>query len=47
MFLKKVIESGLIIHCGATKMYQDVKKMFWWQRIKEEVAELFYACLTC
>ncbi|WJX19257.1 hypothetical protein P8452_08970 [Trifolium repens] len=39
--------SGLSIHPGATKMYQDLKKLFWWPKMKNEVAEFVYACLTC
>ena len=40
-------KSGLSIHPGATKMYQDLKKLFWWPGMKKEVAEFVYACLTC
>lgn len=41
--LKKTIleesrRSGLSIHPGATKMYQDLKKMFWCLRMKIDVA---------
>lgn len=39
--------SGLSIHPSATKMYQDLKKLFWWPGIKKDVAEFVYACLTC
>lgn len=45
--LKKGHMSGLIIHPCPTKMYQELKKMFWWSGMKKEVAELVYACLTC
>lgn len=38
--------SGLSIPLGAPKMFQDLKKMFWRQRIKKEVSKFFYACLT-
>ncbi|KAK2452132.1 hypothetical protein QL285_011125 [Trifolium repens] len=48
---RKILEeghrSGLSIHPGATKMYQDLKKLFWWPSMKKEVAEFAYACLTC
>lgn len=41
-FNRSVLEeghiSGLSIHLGATNMYQDLKKMFWWPRMKEEVS---------
>ena len=38
--------SGLSIHPGATNMYQDLKKMFWWPGMKKEVLEFVYACMT-
>jgi hypothetical protein len=28
-------------------MYQDLKKLFWWPKMKKEVAEFVYACLVC
>ncbi|KAK2409545.1 hypothetical protein QL285_044961 [Trifolium repens] len=47
MILEEGHKSGLSIHPGATKMYQDLKKLFWWPSMKKEVAEFVYACLTC
>jgi hypothetical protein len=48
---KRILEeghrSGLSIHPGATKMYQNLKKLFWWPGMKKEVAEFVYACLVC
>ena len=32
--------SGLSIHPCAIKMYQDLKKLFWWPRMKKEATEL-------
>ncbi|GAU36214.1 hypothetical protein TSUD_363690 [Trifolium subterraneum] len=50
--LKKMIfdeghKSGLSIHPGLVKMYQDLKKLFWWPRMKKEIAEYVYTCLVC
>ncbi|GAU49783.1 hypothetical protein TSUD_369070 [Trifolium subterraneum] len=50
--LKKMIfdeghKSGLSIHPGLVKMYQDLKKLFWCPRMKKEIAEYVYACLVC
>ncbi|GAU34562.1 hypothetical protein TSUD_29080 [Trifolium subterraneum] len=50
--LKKMIfdeghKSGLSIHPGLVKMYQDLKKLFWWPKMKKEIAEYVYACLVC
>jgi hypothetical protein len=39
--------SGLSIHPGATKMYQDLRKLFWWPGMKKEIAEFVYSCLIC
>ncbi|RHN60629.1 putative nucleotidyltransferase, Ribonuclease H [Medicago truncatula] len=50
--LKKLIleeshKSRLSIHPGATKMYHDLKKLFWWSGLKRDVAQFVYACLIC
>lgn len=34
MILEESHISSLSIHHGATKMYQDLKKMFWWLGMK-------------
>jgi len=39
--------SSLSIHPRATKMYQDLKRLFWWPGMKKEIAEFVYACLIC
>nr|KYP48891.1 Transposon Ty3-I Gag-Pol polyprotein [Cajanus cajan] len=40
-------KSILSIHPGMTKMYQDLKKTFWWSGMKRDIAEYVAACLTC
>jgi hypothetical protein len=35
------------IHSGTNKMYQDLKKNFWWMRIKREIAKYVSKCDTC
>jgi hypothetical protein len=35
------------IHPWTNKMYQDVKKSFWWTRIKRETARYLAECDTC
>ena len=35
------------IHPGSTKMYQDLKKNFWWPNMKKEIAEWVSRCDTC
>lgn len=48
--IKSILEegymSGLSIHSCATKMYQELKKLFWWPGLKKEIVEFVYACLT-
>lgn len=45
--LEEGYKSGLSIHLGAPKMYQDLKRMFYWPRMKKEVSKFVYAYLTC
>ena len=45
--LEESHRSKLSIHPGATKMYQDLKSLFWWPGMKRDVAQFVYACLTC
>ncbi|GJR09649.1 putative reverse transcriptase domain-containing protein [Tanacetum coccineum] len=35
------------IHSGSDKMYQDLKKLYWWPNIKAEIATYVSKCLTC
>nr|GEV27318.1 hypothetical protein [Tanacetum cinerariifolium] len=35
------------IHPGSNKMYQDLKKLYWWPNMKTEIATYVNKCLTC
>ena len=35
------------IHPGSDKMYLDLKKLYWWQNMKAEIATYVSKCLTC
>ena len=35
------------MHPGTTKMYRDLKKYFWWSRMKKNVVKYVTRCLTC
>nr|XP_025670309.1 uncharacterized protein LOC112770105 [Arachis hypogaea] len=39
--------SGFSIHPRSTKMYYDLKKLFWWPGMKGDVATVVSKCLTC
>jgi len=47
MILGERHRSSLSIHPGATKMYHDLKKLFWWSGLKRDVAQFVYSCLVC
>ena len=47
LILEESHKSSLSIHPGATKMYHDLRKLFWWSGLKRDVAQFVYACLTC
>src|SRR4030067_3471577 len=47
MILEESHRSSLSIHPGATKMYHDLKKLFWWSGLKRDVTQFVYSCLTC
>jgi len=47
MILEESHRSSLSIHPGATKMYHDLKKLFWWSWLKRDVAQFVYSCLIC
>ncbi|GJR97871.1 putative reverse transcriptase domain-containing protein [Tanacetum coccineum] len=40
-------KSKYSIYPGSDKMYQDLKKMYWWPNIKAEIATYVSKCLTC
>ncbi|GJR43443.1 putative reverse transcriptase domain-containing protein [Tanacetum coccineum] len=35
------------VHPGADKMYYDLRDMYWWPRMKKDIAEYVSKCLTC
>ena len=45
--LEEAHKSRLSFHPGMTKMYQDLKRSFWWHGMKKDVAEYVARCLTC
>ncbi|XP_057248255.1 uncharacterized protein LOC130590229 [Beta vulgaris subsp. vulgaris] len=47
----KIMEEGhnspYSMHPGGDKLYKDLKKNFWWARMKLDIAEFVSKCLTC
>ena len=35
------------MHPGGSKMYRDLKELYWWPGLKREVTEVVGKCLTC
>ncbi|GJR04185.1 putative reverse transcriptase domain-containing protein [Tanacetum coccineum] len=40
-------KSKYSIHPGSDKMYQDMKKLYWWPNMKADIATYASKCLTC
>ncbi|GJZ57162.1 putative reverse transcriptase domain-containing protein [Tanacetum coccineum] len=40
-------KSKYSIHPGSKKMYQDMKKLYWWPNMKANIATYVSKCLTC
>jgi hypothetical protein len=39
--------SKFSMHPGSTKMYHDMKPLYWWTRMKREIAQYVSECGTC
>ena len=47
MILEEGHETSYSVHPGGDKLYKDLKKVYWWPRMKREVAEFVEKCPTC
>jgi hypothetical protein len=47
LILKEAHETTYSIHPGSEKMYEDLKKRFWWYGMKREIAEYVAVCVSC
>ena len=45
--LNEAHKSRFTVHPRGTKMYKDLKRNFWWEGMKWDVAEYVSKCLTC
>ena len=39
LVLKKVHHLDYTIHLGSTNMYQDLKRLYWWDNLKKDVVD--------
>nr|GEX18550.1 retrotransposable element Tf2 [Tanacetum cinerariifolium] len=47
MIMLESHKSKYSIHLGSDKMYQDLKKLYWWLNMKADIATFVSKCLTC
>ncbi|GKD37306.1 putative reverse transcriptase domain-containing protein [Tanacetum coccineum] len=47
VIMHKSHKSKCSIHPGSDKMYQDMKKLYWWPNMKADIATYVSKCLTC
>ncbi|GKA08562.1 putative reverse transcriptase domain-containing protein [Tanacetum coccineum] len=40
-------KSKYFVHLGSDKMYQEMKKLYWWPIMKADIATYVSKCLTC
>ncbi|GJS97958.1 reverse transcriptase domain-containing protein [Tanacetum coccineum] len=45
--MDKAHKSKYSVHPGANKMYYDLRDMYWWPRMKRDIATYVSKCLTC
>ncbi|KAG8492403.1 hypothetical protein CXB51_009696 [Gossypium anomalum] len=45
--LHEVHSGCLSVHPGSTKMYNDLKKLYWWPGMKRDISEFVTKCLIC
>ena len=47
VFLREFQCSQFFVHPGGTKMYQDLRRQYYWSEIKRHVGDFVRRCLTC
>ena len=45
--MKEAHHSRFNIHPRETKMYHDLRRQYWWQGMKRDIAKFVSKCLTC
>ncbi|KAK5833666.1 hypothetical protein PVK06_017519 [Gossypium arboreum] len=47
MILNEAHCSRMSIHSGSTKMYNDLRRQFWWHGMKRDISDFVSKCLIC
>ena len=47
LILRESHSSAYSVHPGASKMYKDLRRNYWWSNMKQEVVEYVSRCLIC
>jgi len=47
MILNEAHSGRMSIHPGSTKMYNDLKRQFWWHGMKRDISDFVSRCLIC
>ena len=45
--LEEAHSSRYSIHLGSTKMYRDLREVYWWEGMKRDIAEFVTKCSNC
>ncbi|KAG8493049.1 hypothetical protein CXB51_010393 [Gossypium anomalum] len=47
MILSEAHSSRMLVHPGSTKMYNDLKRQYWWHGMKRDISDFVSKCLIC